>query len=357
MIGWFSGCTTPGGSVEIVDFGVDPEIIDAGSKVVIHWVVSGAETIRIDHGIGEVNAVGSRTIIVNDTTVYTITACKNNETVSRSVTVFVKSISFPEDIIIDQELFGKAKRDSFVITQLFIYEDYLDLMVQYGGGCEMHEFTLIAEEEFMESNPVQTNLVLSHDAHNDSCEALITKPMRFNLSLLKEKWQSEYLKDSGEITMIIEGYTDPITYRFGDDIFSFLNVGIDTDKEEYMVNETVELHLFVENTKEENVLLEFPDGQRADFQCKNQSDDMVYLWSFDRGFDSAIHPVTIPTGETMELFNWSWIPVSNSGEVLKKGEYTIQGWLPGFYYIDENLDYSSMPGPKVYSDLVRITIG
>jgi hypothetical protein len=66
----------------------------------------------------------------------------------------------------------------------------------------------------MESDPVQANVVLSHEDNDDPCDALITEEMVFNLLPLKKTWQEQYNKISGTIIMNVEGWEKQVTYDF-----------------------------------------------------------------------------------------------------------------------------------------------
>ena len=100
------------------------------------------------------------------------------------------------------------------INEIRIEGDLLQLTVSYSGGCEEHVFELIGTKNFMESEPVQVNIRLSHNANNDPCDALITEELIFNLSPLKEAWQDAYQQESGTIIINLEGFDESISYEF-----------------------------------------------------------------------------------------------------------------------------------------------
>lgn len=85
--------------------------------------------------------------------------------------------------------------DHFVIEQVNITCDELRLKVTYGGGCMEHEFKLAAWDYFLESVPVQANILLSHNANDDPCYSLITETLPFDLSTLKDEYRSMYPDD------------------------------------------------------------------------------------------------------------------------------------------------------------------
>jgi hypothetical protein len=118
-----------------------------------------------------------------------------------------------EDIIIDDNYYQNAPRDHFVFNSVKLRQDLLILNVSYGGGCEEHEFVLIATS-FMESNPVQVNVVLSHEDNDDPCDAWITEELVFSLLPLKKAWQDQYNKISGKIIINLENWIQQISYEF-----------------------------------------------------------------------------------------------------------------------------------------------
>jgi hypothetical protein len=56
------------------NFNVSPTIIDQGGYATIYWNVTGATSVRIDPGIGDVAASGSQTVSPDATTTYILTA-------------------------------------------------------------------------------------------------------------------------------------------------------------------------------------------------------------------------------------------------------------------------------------------
>ena len=116
-----------------------------------------------------------------------------------------------QDIVLDD--YKSALKDPFTINRVTLNGDLLKIKVSYSGGCKEHIFTLISSG-FMESNPVQVNLVLSHNANNDSCEAWLTEDLSFDLSPLKQAYQQAYSEDSATIILNLEGSEDAINYQF-----------------------------------------------------------------------------------------------------------------------------------------------
>jgi len=93
-------------------------------------------------------------------------------------------------------------RDPVNITDARIHGDRLELTVQFSGGCKEHRFFLYGWRGFSKSKPVQADLFLSHNANDDSCEALLTGNVQFDLTPLKELYWQTY-SDNGPILLRI----------------------------------------------------------------------------------------------------------------------------------------------------------
>ena len=107
--------------------------------------------------------------------------------------------------------------DEFVMEAAAIAADTLTAKVSYGGGCKDHEFVLTAGEEFLESDPVQLLLTLTHDANGDACEAWLTEDLRFDLTGIRERYRTFYKQDSGVVVLRLTGAPDgdgALEYRF-----------------------------------------------------------------------------------------------------------------------------------------------
>ena len=66
--------TTSNKAPLINSFVADPPTIAAGASSTLNWSVTGATTVSIDQGIGNVSLAGNRAVMPNATTVYTLTA-------------------------------------------------------------------------------------------------------------------------------------------------------------------------------------------------------------------------------------------------------------------------------------------
>ena len=105
--------------------------------------------------------------------------------------------------------------DAYVINTATIEGDTLQINVSYTGGCETHEFTLVAEERFLESFPVQLRVSLAHNANLDTCEDSITEAHQFDLTPIKTAYQKGYRTETGTIVLRLrDAPPSDLTYEF-----------------------------------------------------------------------------------------------------------------------------------------------
>lgn len=72
-------------------------------------------------------------------------------------------------------------------------DDYtLTLDVSHSAGCARHDYSICYEPWFLESDPLQARLRLTHDAHGDTCEALGGGQLRFDLRQLAAAVEETY---------------------------------------------------------------------------------------------------------------------------------------------------------------------
>jgi len=73
----------------IVAFGNNPSTINAGGTSTLLWNVTGANSVSIDQGIGQVDVTGTRVVSPAKSTVYTISATNSAGTVIRSSAIII----------------------------------------------------------------------------------------------------------------------------------------------------------------------------------------------------------------------------------------------------------------------------
>jgi len=91
------GCiTAPVGTPPvIVEFNNNPSTINAGETSILFWAVTGATSVSIDQGIGQVNVAGTRVVSPTTSTVYTISATNPSGTITRSTVTTVNAAPTP----------------------------------------------------------------------------------------------------------------------------------------------------------------------------------------------------------------------------------------------------------------------
>lgn len=103
--------------------------------------------------------------------------------------------------------------DPFEVAAATVAGDTLTVSVSYGGGCEAHDFALCwPDGTFMESAPVQVDLDLWHDGHDDPCDAYLSEDRALDLTPLKLAWQVAYHATSGTIVIHVNDQT--VSYSF-----------------------------------------------------------------------------------------------------------------------------------------------
>lgn len=129
------------------------------------------------------------------------------------IIILTGCIESQQYIIINDTLYQSAPRDELIINNIQLIKNILIFNISYGGGCEDHVFRLISTS-FMESYPVQVNILLSHEDNDDPCDMWITEIEEYNISPLKLSYQKYYNNESGKIIMNIERWNESILYEF-----------------------------------------------------------------------------------------------------------------------------------------------
>lgn len=85
------------------------------------------------------------------------------------------------------------KNDSFALRSTRIDGSTLHLTVVSGGGCRDHSYSLtMTPAAFMESYPVQANLYLRHDDHDDPCDAIVIDSVHFDMTPMVVLYRQMY---------------------------------------------------------------------------------------------------------------------------------------------------------------------
>lgn len=106
--------------------------------------------------------------------------------------------------------------DSYQLGQAAVVSDTLGATVSFGGGCRMHEFTLVLSNAFMMTDPVRLRATLAHNANDDPCEAWLTEDIVFDLAPVREMY-GDHGSQGGSVILIlcaVDGTQLELLYEF-----------------------------------------------------------------------------------------------------------------------------------------------
>lgn len=87
---------------------------------------------------------------------------------------------------------GQIHQDPYRLIEAHLRGDVLVMRVGFGGCGPDHPFKLYISKAFMESNPVQTWAILSHDDLGEQCDAAFERVLRFDLRPLRRAYVAAY---------------------------------------------------------------------------------------------------------------------------------------------------------------------
>jgi NigD-like C-terminal beta sandwich domain len=109
---------------------------------------------------------------------------------------------------------ARWREDICFVERAHVEGDELYLTVSYTGGCEAHDFNLIASDRFIEdSTEIQTELVLKHDAHGDACKAIVRTRLGFRLDPLRGEYASTHGMIVGTVVLRLRDFRIPYSFR------------------------------------------------------------------------------------------------------------------------------------------------
>lgn len=73
-------------------------------------------------------------------------------------------------------------RDAYVLGQVSLVGDVLAVPVSFGGGCATHSFSACWDGSVLDSFPPMVLLAVRHDAHDDRCDAWITRKLQVSIA-------------------------------------------------------------------------------------------------------------------------------------------------------------------------------
>lgn len=135
-------------------------------------------------------------------------ACSGFYDPARTATLGGQSV-----VLVDDVNASGFPRDAITLDSARITDDgRLRLFTKYGGGCAEHDAALLVSRTFLESLPPILRARIAHDGNGDNCKALISREFAFDLTLIREHYQSSYGSRAGAVVLDIGG--ERVTYVF-----------------------------------------------------------------------------------------------------------------------------------------------
>lgn len=97
----------------------------------------------------------------------------------------------PYVVLTNQKGVDERPQDHLTIQKTELKGDILYITISTGGGCRVHQYSLLSNGAIAESLPPQMWLYLGHNANQDMCKALITETIPFDLKPLKTNMPKE----------------------------------------------------------------------------------------------------------------------------------------------------------------------
>lgn len=95
----------------------------------------------------------------------------------------------------------------FELLEASIAGDSLVVLVQYGGGCGEHAFSLRQKGPMMKSLPPKQMLEVVHRTEGDPCRALIRERHAFDLTRFRGT-------PRGVTVILLENWNEPLNYAY-----------------------------------------------------------------------------------------------------------------------------------------------
>lgn len=109
-----------------------------------------------------------------------LTACSDQN--------MIQETEYPKYIELNFLASNSFSSDPITVLSAKVNGDFLELTLQYGGGCQEHQVDLVLIRPECGTPPLPPpTFEIRHNANGDVCKALITKEYRFNISGIREK--------------------------------------------------------------------------------------------------------------------------------------------------------------------------
>ena len=85
-----------------------------------------------------------------------------------------------------------------------VMDGILTVTLSRGGGCESHDFTLVAAPGFREGQPVELPFAIVHDGKDDRCEAYLTDQVAFDLTTIRDLYRTAHPAGDGLVFLAFQ---------------------------------------------------------------------------------------------------------------------------------------------------------
>lgn len=109
-------------------------------------------------------------------------------------------------IIVDNDLYFNAPDDANQIINAVVKDDFLNITLQYGGGCGNIYYDLVSTDEYLATEPVQKKLRLAFK-DDDNCEAGMEVTLSFNIKEIQRPQENT-------IILNLQGWEKPLAYIY-----------------------------------------------------------------------------------------------------------------------------------------------
>lgn len=88
--------------------------------------------------------------------------------------------------------------------ELAVRGDVATFLVEHGGGCGRHVYSVCWDGAFAKSFPVQARLTIQRRG-DDPCDAIVRQPLAVDLTRLSEAYRNQYQTETGTIVLRFDG--------------------------------------------------------------------------------------------------------------------------------------------------------
>ncbi len=102
--------------------------------------------------------------------------------------------------------------DPFSIEAVALEGEQLNVVVQYGGGCEEHTFASCFENFVVDENGSSVEMVLAHQGNGDRCRALVRQNVVIEIGAMLQAYGERFPDGANTLTMHLNLWGAPIEF-------------------------------------------------------------------------------------------------------------------------------------------------